>query len=99
MELLFSGKMADKTRVQCSRASQAYFQGFHDAYTIFLSVLRIGIHNGSASWNIQHILWLISPFKQRDAGEILVKVDQQVSHYSQIFDEVLDIFLWSGIGV
>ena len=70
MELLFSGKMADKTRVQCSRGSQAYFQGFHDAYTIFLRVLRNGIHNGSASWNIQHILWLISPFKQLDTGEI-----------------------------
>ena len=46
-----------------------------------------------------HFVAYFSFFKQRDAGEILVKVGQQVSHYSQIFDEVLDIFLWSGIGV
>ena len=32
-------------------------------------------------------------------ARFLVKVGQQVSHYSPIFDEVQDIFLWSGIGV
>ena len=45
---------------------------FHKAYTIILSGKRIGSHIGSASSNIQHILWLISSFKQRDVGEILV---------------------------
>ena len=39
---------------------------FHEAYTFFLSGQRIGSHIGSVSWNIQHILWLISSFKQRD---------------------------------
>ena len=45
---------------------------FHEAYTICLSGQRIGSHIGSVSWNIQHILWLISSLKQRDVGEILV---------------------------
>ena len=47
-------------------------KSFHEAYTIFLSGQRIGSHIGSVSWNIQHILWLISSFKQRDVGEILL---------------------------
>ena len=57
----------------------------------------VGSHIGNASWNIQHILWLISSFKQRDVGEILVDFQGRwTSIYyfldSQIFDEVLDIF-------
>ena len=47
--------------------------------------------------NIQHILWLISQFKRRDAGNILVSFQRRwTSIYyfldSQIFDQVLDIF-------
>ena len=48
------------------------FKTFHEAYTIFFSGQRIGSHIGSVSWNIQHILGLISTFKQRDVDEILV---------------------------
>ena len=72
MQLLFSRKMADKTRVHCFEALRHISKTFHEAYSVFLRVLRIWSHKGSASWNIQHILWLISPFKRRDASEILV---------------------------
>ena len=48
------------------------------------------------SWNIQHILWLTSSFKQRDVGVFLVGFEGRWSIYyffdSQIFYEVLDIF-------
>ena len=58
---------------------------------------QIGSHIGIVSWNIQHILCLISSFKQRDVGEILVGFQGRwTSIYyffdSQIFYEVLDIF-------
>ena len=68
--------------------SKAYFKdsswGIHN---FLLSGQRIG----------SHILWLISSFKQRDLGEILVGFQGRwTSIYyvldSQIFDEVLDIF-------
>ena len=72
MKLLFLRKMADKTRVHCFEALRHISKTFHETYTIYLRLLHIGSHIGSASWNIQHILWLISPFKPRDAGEILV---------------------------
>ena len=72
MKLLFLRKMADKTRVHCFEALRHISKTFHETYTIYLRLLHIGSHIGSASWNIQHILWLISPFKQRDAGEIVV---------------------------
>ena len=70
---------------------------FLEAYTIFLSGKRIGSHIGIDSWNIQHILWLFSSFKQRNVGEILVGFQGRWTsiHYfldSQIFDEVVDIF-------
>ena len=58
------------------------FKTFHEAYTIFLSGQRIGSHIGSVSWNIQHILWLISSFKQRDVWArfwSIFKVGEQVS--------------------
>ena len=56
----------------------------------FLSGQRIGSHIGSASWNIQHILWLISSFKQGDIGEIFVGFQGRwTSMDSQIFHEVL----------
>jgi len=38
----------------------------------FSSGQHIGSHIESVSWNIQHILWLISFFKQGQVGEILV---------------------------
>lgn len=101
---LFLRKMADKTRVYCFEALRHISKTFHEACTICFWVLRIGSHIGSASWNIQLILWLISPFKQRDAGEILVSFQggwTSIYYFldSQIFDDVLDIFLWSGIGI
>ena len=54
-------------------------------------------HIESVSWNIRHILWLTSSFKQRDVGEILVGFQGRwTSIYyfsdSQFFYEVLDIF-------
>ena len=63
----------------------------------FWRVLRIGSHIRSASWNIQHILWLISPCKRHDAGEILISSQgswTSVYYFldSQMFNEVLDIF-------
>ena len=63
MELLFSRKMADRLpkRPQSPfRGSQAYFKDFSWGIQFFLSGQRIGRHIGSVSWNIQHILWLIS---------------------------------------
>ena len=60
-----------KALITVSRLSGIFrrlFIGVHN----FLSGKRIGSHIGSASSNIQHILWLISSFKQRDVGEILV---------------------------
>ena len=72
MKLFFLRKMADKTRVHCFEALRHISKTFHETYTIYLRLLHIGSHIGSASWNTQHILRLISPFKQRDAGEILV---------------------------
>ena len=48
------------------------------------------------SWNIQHILWFTSSFKQRDVGGFLVGFEGRWSIYyffdSQIFNEVLYIF-------
>ena len=78
------------------RGSQAYLEDLHN---FFLSGQRIGSHIGSAAWNIQPILWLTSSFKERDVGGILVGFQGRwTSIYyvldSQIFDEVLDIFLW-----
>ena len=97
MELLFSRKMADKGKVHCFEALRHISNTFHEAYTICTRVLRIRSHIGSASWNFQHIFWLISPFKRRDAGEILVSFQGRwTSIYyfldSHIFDEVLYIF-------
>ena len=96
MELLFSGKIADKTRVDCFAALRHTSETFHEAHN-FLTVLRIGSHVGSALWNIQHILWLIYSFKQHDGGEILVSFQGRWTRIyyfsdSQNFNEVLDIF-------
>ena len=47
-----------------------------------LSGQHIKSHIGSVSWNIQHILWLISSFKQHDVWErfwSVFKVGEQVS--------------------
>ena len=79
------------------KALRHIFKTFDEAYTIFLSGERIGSDIGSVSWNTQHILWLISTFKQRDVGKILVGFQGRwTSIYyffeSQIFYEVLDIF-------
>ena len=50
---------------------QAYFNDFSwGIHNFFLSGQRIGSHIRSVSWNIQHILWLIS--SARCVGEILV---------------------------
>ena len=73
------------------------FKTFHEAYTICLRGQRIGSHIGSVSWNIQHILWLISSFKQRHVAEILIGFQGRLTSIynffdSQIFYEVLDIF-------
>ena len=73
------GKWRIRPEVTVFEALRHISKAFHEAYTIVLRLLRIESHNGSTSWYIQHILWLISPFKQRDEGEILVKVGQQVS--------------------
>ena len=73
MELLFSGKMADRLPKRPEspfRGSQAYFKTFHEASTIFLSGQRIGSNIGSVAWIIHHRP--MSSFKQRDVGEILV---------------------------
>ena len=70
------------------------FKIFHEAYTIFLSGQRIGSHIGSVSWNIQHILWLISSFKQRAVwGEILVGFQGRWTNIYYFFDS--QIFLRS----
>ena len=58
---------------------------FQEAYTIFLSGQRIGSHIGSVSSNVQHILWLISSFKQRDVGEIVVGFQLVTEGVSIIF--------------
>ena len=77
-----------KQRTELVRISHRFealrhiFKTFHEAYTIFLSGQRIGSHIGSVSWNIQHILWLISSFKQRDVWArfwSVFKVGEQVS--------------------
>ena len=70
---------------------------FHEAYTIFSSGKRIESHIGSFSWNIQHILCLISSFKQHDVGEILVGFQGRWTSIYNFFRftdfyEVLDIF-------
>ena len=71
---------------------------FHEVYTIFLRGQRIGSLIGSVSGNIQHILWRISSFKQRNVWArfwSVIKVGEQVSIIFSIyrfFFEVLDIF-------
>ena len=96
VELLFSGKWRIRPELTVSRLSSIFPRLFM-RHTIFLRVLRIETHIGSALWNIQHILWLISPFKQHDGGEILINFQGRwTSIYyffdSQIYNEVLDIF-------
>ena len=90
------GKWRIRPEFTVSRIS-GIFRRLFMRHTNFLKVLRIGSRIGSALWNIQHILWLISPFKQHDEGEILVSFQGRwTSIYyffdSQIFNEVLDIF-------
>ena len=101
MELLFSRKMADRLpkRPQSPfRDSQGHIcKTFHEAYTIFSSGKRIESHIGSVSWNIQHILCLISSFKQHDAGKNLVGFQGRwtsIYYFFRFTDfyEVLDIF-------
>ena len=83
----------------CFRLSGIFFKTFHEAYTIFLSGQRIGSHIGNVLWNIQHILWLISSFKQRNVEAkfwSVFKVGKQVSIIFSIHrfftTEVLNIF-------
>ena len=101
-----SDQKFSKQRTESDRISHRFealrhiFKTFHEAYTIFLSGQRIGSHIGSVSWNIQHILWLISSFKQRDVWArfwSVFKVGEQVSIIFSIhrfFYEVLDICPW-----
>ena len=89
-------RLGTRQRVHCFEPLRHISKTFNYAYTIFLRVLRIGSHIRSASWNIQHILWLICPCKRRDAGEIMISFQcSWTSVYcfldSQIF---LDIFLY-----
>ena len=48
-----------------SRLSGIFLRLFMRHKQFFLSGQRIGTHVGSVSWNIQHMLWLISSFEQR----------------------------------
>ena len=79
----FSQQRTESDRISHRfEALRHIFKTFHEAYTIFLSGQRIGSHIGSVSWNIQHILWLISSFKQRDVCArfwSVFKVGEQVS--------------------
>ena len=55
---------------------------FRGSQALFLSGQCIGSRIGSVSWNIQHILWLISSFKQRNVEAkfwSVFKVGKQVS--------------------
>ena len=83
-----SDQKFSKQRKESDRISHRFealrhiLKTFHEVYTIFLSGQRIGSHIGSVSWNIQHILWLISSFKQRDVWArfwSVFKVGEEVS--------------------
>ena len=80
---IFSKQRTESDKIShLFEALRHIFKTFHEAYTIFLSGQRIGSHIGSVSWNIQHILWLISSFKQRDVWArfwSVFKVGEQVS--------------------
>ena len=78
----FSQQRTESDRISHRfEAVRHIFNTFHEAYTI-LSGQRIGSHIGSVSWNIQHILWLISSLNnamyRRDFGRFF-KVCEQVS--------------------
>ena len=68
-----------------SRLSGIFLRLFMMRHTIFLSGQLIGSHIGSVSWNIQHILWLISSFKQRDVCARFWSVFKVGEHVSIIF--------------
>ena len=79
----FSKQWTESDRISHRfEALRHIFKTFHEAYTFFLSGQRIGSHIASVSWNIQHILWLNSSFKQRDVKArfwSVFKVGKQVS--------------------
>ena len=85
-DIIFSKQPTESDRISHRfEALRHIFKTFHEAYTIFLRWQRIGSHIGSVSWNIQHILWLISSFKQRDVCARFWSVFKVGEHVSIIF--------------